>query len=72
MNDIVAIVFGVSNNRGREDALVCFLVGFGIIFPIAYAIAVNATLYDGMRHFTFVLPLIAVVAALVANDVLIE
>jgi len=48
------------------------LVGFGIIFPIAYAIAVNATLYDGMRHFTFVLPLIAVVAALVANDVLIR
>jgi hypothetical protein len=71
----ISVGIGLWRSRfhiGREDALVCFLVGFGIIFPIAYAIAVKATLYDGMRHFTFVLPLIAVVAALVADDVLIR
>ena len=36
----------------------------GIVFPVAYAIAIKAVLFDGMRHFIFVLPLIAVAAAL--------
>ena len=49
-----------------------FLVSFGIVFPIAYAIATKATLYDGMRHFLFLLPVIAVAAALVADDVFIR
>jgi hypothetical protein len=51
----------------RELALTHFVVGFGIAFPIAYAIAIKAVLFDGMRHFIFVLPLIAVAAALVAD-----
>src|SRR6516164_9244703 len=51
----------------RELALAHFVVGFGIAFPIAYAIAIKAVLFDGMRHFIFVLPLIAVAAALVAD-----
>jgi branched-subunit amino acid transport protein len=71
---VVAVV-GLWRRRfriGREDALVRFLVSFGIVFPIAYAIATKATLYDGMRHFLFLLPVIAVAAALVADDVLIR
>jgi len=55
---------------GREEALTSFVLGIGIIFPIAYAIAIKAVLFDGMRHFIFVLPLIAVVAAMVADKVL--
>ena len=51
----------------REDALRGFLLAFGIIFPVAYAIAIRAVLFDGMRHFIFVLPLIAVAAAIVAD-----
>jgi hypothetical protein len=51
----------------REQALVRFIVGFGIVFPVAFAIAIKAVLFDGMRHFIFVLPLIAVAAALVAD-----
>ena len=51
----------------RAQALAAFVVGIGIGFPIAYAIAIKAVLFDGMRHFIFVLPLIAVVAALVAD-----
>ena len=71
---VVAVV-GLWRRRfriGREDALVRFLVSFGIVFPIAYAIATKATLYDGMRHFLFLLPVIAVAAALVADDVFIR
>ena len=48
----------------REAALGIFLLGFTIVFPVAYAIAIKAVLFDGMRHFIFVLPPIAVAAAL--------
>jgi hypothetical protein len=36
-----------------------------VVFPVAYAVATKAVLFDGMRHFLFVLPPIAVVAGLV-------
>ena len=52
----------------REQALASFVLGFGIVFPVAYAIAIKAVLFDGMRHFIFVLPLIAVAAAVVADQ----
>lgn len=51
----------------REQVLMHFIVGFGIVFPVAFAIGIKAVLFDGMRHFIFVLPMIAVVAALVAD-----
>ncbi|HEV2335834.1 MAG TPA: hypothetical protein VGS13_10085, partial [Stellaceae bacterium] len=47
----------------REVVLGFFLLGFTIVFPIAYAILIKAVLFDGMRHFIFVLPPIAVAAA---------
>jgi hypothetical protein len=51
----------------REAVLGLVLLGFTIVFPIAYAIAIKAVLFDGMRHFIFVLPPIAVAAALSAD-----
>jgi hypothetical protein len=54
----------------REQTLAIFLLGFGIVFPVAYAIAIKAVLFDGMRHFIFVLPLIAVAAALTVERAL--
>src|SRR5205085_5944301 len=56
--------------RRRETVLGLFLLGFTIVFPVAYAIAIKAVLFDGMRHFIFVLPPIAVAAALVADRAL--
>jgi hypothetical protein len=54
----------------RAATLGRFLLGLAIVFPVAYAIAINAVLFDGMRHFIFVLPSIAVAAALVADRAL--
>ena len=51
----------------REQALASFVLGIGIVFPVAYAIAIKAVLFDGMRHFIFILPLIAVAAAVAAD-----
>lgn len=50
-----------------ERVLGFFLLGFTIVFPVGYAIAIKAVLFDGMRHFLFVLPPIAVAAALVGD-----
>jgi hypothetical protein len=52
----------------REQMLAHLLLGIGIVFPVAFAIAIKAVLFDGMRHFIFVLPLAAVAAALVADE----
>jgi hypothetical protein len=54
----------------RKLAFGCFLLAFTIVFPVVYAIAIKAVLFDGMRHFLFVLPPIAVAAALVADAAL--
>jgi len=53
-----------------ERVLPLFMLGFTIVFPVVYAIAANAVLFNGMRHFIFVLPPIAVAAALVADRAL--
>jgi hypothetical protein len=54
----------------RAHALGLFMLGFAIVFPVGYAIAIKAILFDGMRHFIFVLPPIAASAALVADRAL--
>ena len=51
----------------RTAALQLFVLAFAIVFPVAYAVAIKAVLFDGMRHFIFVLPLIAALAAVVAD-----
>ena len=53
----------------RELTLAHFVLALGIVFPIVFAIAIKAVLFDGMRHFIFVLPLIAVIGAIVADRI---
>src|SRR5437016_4765120 len=67
------ILGGVALARGETPiscklVLVYLILGVGIVFPVAFAIAIKAVLFDGMRHFIFVLPLAAVAAALVASQ----
>jgi len=38
-------------------------LGFAALFPTGYAILSHSTLYDEMRHFLFVVPIVAVMAA---------
>ncbi len=56
----------------RPRALALFMLGFAVLFPVAYAIAIDAVLFDGMRHFIFVLPAITAIAALVADRALVR
>jgi hypothetical protein len=68
---LAAAVFAATALRraGRDRFLQHFMLGFGIVFPVAYAVAAKAVLFDGMRHFIFVLPLVAVAAALAADRI---
>jgi hypothetical protein len=56
--------------RDRSLVLSRFIIAFAILFPVAYAVVIKAVLFDGMRHFIFVLPLIAATAALIADRAL--
>ncbi|HEV2265500.1 MAG TPA: glycosyltransferase family 39 protein [Stellaceae bacterium] len=62
---------GADARRDRARILGLFMLGFAIVFPVTYAIAIKAVLFDGMRHFIFVLPPIAVAAALTAEQALV-
>jgi len=47
-----------------EDILPVALIAFAALFPIAFAMATHATLFDGLRHFIFVEPPLMALAAL--------
>jgi hypothetical protein len=70
----IAIIFAFCDTPPtlrRKRALPIIVVVIGIVFPVVYAIIIKAVLFDGMRHFIFVLPLVAVLAAVVADRGLI-
>lgn len=46
------------------------LLVFAIVFPMTYAVVRGSTVYDGLRHFLFVLPPLCVLAAVAGVKVL--
>ncbi len=69
---IVAVIVLARRGRSldRRRVLPLALVAFGILFPVAWAVGIKAVLFDGMRHFIFVLPLIAALTAVAADRAL--
>jgi hypothetical protein len=63
----VALARGLTRISCKQ-VLVYLVLSLGIVFPVAFAIAIKAVLFDGMRHFIFLLPLAAVASALVASQ----
>ena len=46
------------------------LIVLAVLFPLTYVILKNSTLYDGMRHLLFILPMIAILSAIGINSIL--
>lgn len=46
----------------REERVALAVLALSLVFPPCYAIARHATLYDGLRHFLFLVPGLAVLA----------
>jgi len=67
----VALVEQVRRRGGpdRTRSLQYGVIAIATLFPVAYAVYIKAVLFDGMRHFIFVLPPLAVAAALVFDHV---
>jgi hypothetical protein len=69
---VPAALIEQARRRGGPDrtrSLQYGVIAIATLFPIAYAVEIKAVLFDGMRHFIFVLPPLAVAAALVADHV---
>ncbi len=60
-----ALLFGLVwfAKRKSVNHLFLLLLVFATVFPVAYAIYKSSPLYDGMRHFLFVYPTLAIIAA---------
>jgi hypothetical protein len=58
---VLAKLGPIADDERRRLAIAGFLV-FAILFPPLYAIAKRSPLYDGLRHFLFLVPIFAVVA----------
>jgi hypothetical protein len=54
---------------GFPQALVLAILGLSILFPPAYAIYKKSVLYDGLRHFLFIVPPIVVAAGLLLEHI---
>ncbi|PRQ03080.1 hypothetical protein ENSA5_17990 [Enhygromyxa salina] len=61
LGQVPADLSPVDRDERRRVALGGFLV-FAILFPPLYTIAKRSPLYDGLRHFLFLVPIFAVVA----------
>jgi hypothetical protein len=49
---------------GRSDRLAWFTLGIAVLFPLGFILLDKPALYNGIRHFTFLLPPLAVLAGL--------
>ncbi|MFK7797804.1 MAG: glycosyltransferase [Aureispira sp.] len=49
--------------KDEKNRWLFLMVIFTGVFPVAYAIYQDSALYDGMRHFLFVYPILAIMAA---------
>lgn len=59
---VVVAMRGVRDTELKRN-LALGVLGVAAVFPPAYAAYKGSTLYDGLRHFLFVVPIIAVIAA---------
>lgn len=67
---ILGGIFFTFKNFKQKDSIFNFLMLFAIFFPIFYIVYKKSVVYDGLRHLLFVMPVMAVVAALFYNQLL--
>ena len=55
----------------KIDYLPLLFVFFTAVFPVSYAVYKGSSLYDGMRHFLFIYPILATLAAWGWNELIL-
>lgn len=65
---LIGILFAIKRSSwavySRKTVLKYGVIIFATLFPVAYVMFTDATLYDGIRHLLFILPLIALLTGL--------
>jgi hypothetical protein len=56
-------------NPGEEKSLVICLLGLWFFFPLVYVMYRRPNIYDGIRHFLFILPAMAAIAGIGATTI---
>ena len=74
---LIVIIGALSSLKGlwkedRRQKIVILILAFVTIFPILYAASKGSKLYNGWRHFLFIYPSLAVMAALGWNYMFIQ
>ncbi len=59
---VAVVPLGLWLDRRAADFRPLAFVAFAAVMPVAVAIGTHATLYDGVRHFLFIFPLLAALA----------
>lgn len=69
---LLLLVKAVSRNRFLlpERSFAYAIPVFAFLFPVGYLIVTGPVLYDGMRHFLFILPPLVVSIAVAANTII--
>lgn len=61
---LILIVADRKDIRLSRATLQLIFLGFAAVFPFAYAVATKPSLYDGMRHFLFIVPPLCILSGL--------
>ncbi len=61
-----------NNGQDSHKLLGIWAVAIAVIFPLAFVFLSKPALYNGVRHFTFVLPPLAVLAGIGIDNILIK
>ncbi len=67
-----ALVSGAYRSLGFRRGVQLGVLAFAIVFPPVYAVYKGSPLYDGLRHFLFLVPPIIVVVAMVIDRLILE
>jgi hypothetical protein len=69
LGGVVALRHGIARSRVPQ-AIPSLLVVLWLVGPVAYVVATRPNVYDGIRHFLFVLPAIALLCGVGAASIL--
>lgn len=64
---LIAAALAIRRERSPGRLALHALTGLWLVFPVAYVVVSRPNVYDGIRHFLFVMPAIAIVAAFGAD-----
>ncbi len=58
---VMACLISLYKDWRSHEAMICFIALFWSFFPLTYSIIIRPNIYDGLRHFLFIIPAISII-----------